>query len=47
VVAPKNINKIEKGVNGLFFCPKYIIKGPIKNISSSLIACVFVPDVDI
>jgi hypothetical protein len=46
VVAPKNTNNIEKNDSGLLFCPKYIISGPIKNISSSLIVCVFVPVVD-
>jgi len=46
VVAPKNTNSIEKGDTGLLFSPKYIISGPIKNISSSLIVCDFVPCVD-
>jgi|688.fasta_scaffold481087_2 hypothetical protein len=46
VVAPKNTNNIEKTDRGLLFCPKYIISGPIKNISSSLIICDFIPSVD-
>jgi len=46
VVAPKNTNNIEKTDRGLLFCPKYIIRGPIKNISSSLIVCDFLPIVD-
>jgi len=46
VVAPKNTNNIEKGDTGLLFSPKYIISGPIKNISSSLIICDFIPSVD-
>ena len=39
-------NNIEKTDRGLLFCPKYIISGPIKNISTSLIVCDFVPCVD-